>query len=55
MEDNQVENGTTTRILLGLMTGSIGTLAVALCRFCQEEEETAILVLCYYGDLTNLI
>ena len=51
------------RILVGLLTGhyrlnkhtsNLGLEEDALCRFCQEEEETAIQVLCHCDGLTKV-
>ena len=51
------------RMLMGLLTGhcrlnkhmsNLGLEKDALCRFCQEEEETAIHVLCHCDSLTKV-
>ena len=51
------------RILVGLLTGhcrlnkhmnNLGMEEDALCRFCQEEEETATDVLCHCDGLTKV-
>ena len=52
-----------TRILVGLLTGhcrlnkhmsTIGLTEELLCRFCQEEEETAVHILCHCEGLSRL-
>lgn len=57
------QNRRTTRIIVGLLTGhcrlnkhmkALGLAEDTLCRFCMEEEETAVHVLCHCEGLSRL-